>query len=402
MVSADTIQSYFFVVCNQHFLCVVLISAYIHIPFCEKQCNYCSFPRVAGKQHLHSAYCNALKKEICETTAQLPYDSLRSIYIGGGTPSCIKAEMIADVLGTLTQRVPLATHAEITIEANPHSLSEEWIDTMMRAGINRISLGVQTLHDKELQYLGRLHSAYNADNAIALLRTKPLALSIDLMCGIPAQTLESWASTLDKVIADRQPEHLSVYTLSIEPGTTFAQWYSSKSYSHIWPDEEATLKMYRYAVDTLESAGYSQYEISNFCLSDCYSRHNMAYWNPQNHYIGFGAAAHSLCLLQPQKNVRRFRVIKNVHTYIERIQKNENYRVFERIRSKNDITAERIFLGLRRCKGVKLTKNERSRFADVIATHIADNLLVENSDGYISLTRRGIELANIVMSDFTA
>lgn len=381
----------------------MLVSAYIHIPFCEKRCNYCAFHSSVGKQRQHSSYCAALKKEIIRTTQSLPYESLFSVYIGGGTPSCINADELASILTTLTQHITLAPEAEVTVEANPHSLTKEWIEKMIAAGVNRISLGVQSLNNEELHILGRLHSASDAHDAVVLLRDTSLALSIDLMCGIPAQTSDSLAHSLNTVISKWQPEHVSVYTLSIELGTPFARWHSTKVRSITWPSDDDTMDMYWQAVDTLETAGYVHYEISNFCKPGCQSQHNKAYWNPQNHYIGFGAAAHSLCRLNStEPAARRFRVIKDIPTYISRIEKNEDQRVFSRIRTEQDITAERIFLGLRRREGVKLTADDRTRFADIIAMHKEDKLLKEDRDGYISLTRRGIEVANTVMSDFAA
>jgi len=373
---------------------------YIHIPFCERKCSYCSFASLAGKTAVIPAYFTALEQEITRTIPRLDKTEVNTIYIGGGTPSCIPAEYIVSVLHLITSRLPLRSDAEITVECNPHSLQPAWIDALLSAGVTRFSLGVQALNDTELAYLGRLHDTHQAKAAYALLQKYvDIDISIDLMYGIPEQTEHSWNATLNEAAEKWHPGHISLYGLSIEPGTRFSRWKKTVKHDWQWPDDDTMMDWYWQAAATLDGAGYARYEISNYAVPGHESRHNQCYWNTKADYIGFGAAAHSFCILDEQKK-RRFRNIKNVLLYIQRIHTNSRFRVFSRPLSHAAACGEELLLGLRRSAGVTLRAEHRELFGPVITRQVEDGLIQFSDTDTITLTDRGIELSNMVMSEY--
>ena len=373
---------------------------YIHIPFCKRKCAYCSFTSLAGNTAYIPVYFDALEQEIIRTIPLLDHKTINTIYVGGGTPSCVPAERIAAVIDLLRSYLPLRRAAEITVECNPHSLKPVWIDTLLTAGVNRFSLGVQSLNDSELSHLGRLHDALRAKAAYTLLRDRcSAALSIDLMYGIPGQTKQSWEKSLYTIVDDWQPDHISLYGLSIDPGTQFSRWKKTGKKGWNWPDDDTMMDWYWLAADTLNRNEYTRYEISNYAQPGYESRHNLCYWDTAAEYIGFGAAAHSYCMLNTGKK-RRFRTIKSIPSYIERIQNDGRFRVFSRPLSQSALLGEELLLGLRRTAGVKIRDDHRKLFATVIERQLKDGLIYFRSRESIALTHRGVEIANMVMSEY--
>ncbi len=339
--------------------------------------------------------CQALQSP---TTSRL---RVSTVYFGGGTPSCVGARNITDVLSLLRQEYRVCRGAEVTVECNPHSLTRGFVDRLLAAGVNRFSLGVQSLNDGELARLGRLHRAAQAKDAFRTLRAAGCQnISVDLIYGIPGQTEASWLDTLSRVTADWQPEHISMYALSIEPGTPFARWKTRGSKAWNWPDGDTVMNWYWLAADVLEANGYHRYEISNYARNGFASAHNQAYWDVSKSYLGFGAAAHSFCILPPGRQKRRFKNIMAVKTYIERIVSGERHRVFCRALRGREKTGEEIYLGLRLAKGVTLRKEHQDEFGAVITRHLSDGLIERRAPDRIALTRRGIEIANTVMADY--
>ena len=378
------------------------LAVYCHIPFCERRCHYCAFPRVAGQAARHDAYMDALRRDISATLPSLPYTAMTSMYIGGGTPSVIAPARLAASVTDIASLLPPSVQSEISVECNPHSLSSEFIDELTGAGVNRFSLGVQSCADAELAWLGRLHDAAGAAAAFSLLRRHGCRnVSVDLMCGIPGQTDASWRATLHRVAEEWRPEHISFYLLSLEPGTRFVEWRNDPPDGFDLPDDDTVMNRYWDGVDTLARAGYGQYEISNFALPGFEARHNQAYWDTTKHYIGVGAASHSFCRRARGGEPRRFRVIKDIGIYIARVAAGERYHAFSRRLTPREREGERILLGLRRRAGVRLTARSRAFFADTIDRHASRGLLAASSHT-IALTRRGMELANTVMADFAA
>ncbi len=383
-----------FLISNFKFL---ISSFYIHIPFCEKKCDYCNFASIAKHSDLHFSYFNALKKEIKRflSASKLPNVS-NSLYFGGGTPSSVNTDYLIEILDLFKNHLDF--QAEISVECNPHSLSIEAAKKLINAGVNRFSLGVQSLNNHELEKLGRLHDADSARKAFKILRNAGCKnISVDLMFGIPSQSKKSWKKTLTEIAEEWKPEHISFYSLSIEPGTPFSKWKKSKNWS--WPNDDDTMDWYWLGNKILKENGYNRYEISNFSLPDFESKHNSIYWNFKESYVGFGAAAHSFCALPGEKK-RRFRNLKSLKNYIKRIETENKFRIFSRQLTTREKIGEEIFLGLRLSKGFKINEKHLDFFEKIIIQQITDGLLKYIEENKIALTDRGIEIANVVMSDY--
>jgi len=270
-------------------------SIYLHVPFCQKRCAYCDFNTWAHKGHLIPAYVEALCKEVQDVAASAPERiRVKTIYFGGGTPSLLSAEQYQKIFDVLRRGFDLLPDGEITMEANPGTVSWEYFQHVRESGINRLSLGVQSSSPEELRFLGRIHDYPDAVNAVAWARQVGFDnVSLDLIFGIPGQTLESWQHTLELAVS-LNVEHLSLYALTIEEGTPLGRWVERGIVST--PDDDLAADMYEWAETVLEDAGYQHYEISNWGkrLGEgkiASSRHNLQYWRNLP-YLGFGAGAH--------------------------------------------------------------------------------------------------------------
>ena len=270
-------------------------SLYLHIPFCRKRCSYCDFNTCAGFQHLIPAYLSALCAEIESVSAAAPSRlPVHTIYFGGGTPSILTAAQVEKVLKTIAVQFDLQDGLEITLEANPGTVSLDQLRELRAAGVNRLSFGMQSAHVDELKLLERLHDHLGVIEAVKLARQAGFDnLSLDLIYGLPDQTLERWQFSLEMALR-LAPEHLSLYSLTLEEGTLLHRWASRGLVN--WPDDDLMADMYLWSMDWLEAAGYRQYEISNFAKTSSeaewlVSRHNLQYWRNQP-YLGFGAGAH--------------------------------------------------------------------------------------------------------------
>src|SRR5579862_235216 len=257
---------------------------YVHVPFCAAKCNYCAFYSEAGSATKMEDYVNALLLEIEKCSAQL---APKTIFFGGGTPSLLPATLMRRILESIRSKVSLNHVKEWTIECNPSTVSTEKAKLFQEFGVNRISMGVQALDDDLLQNIGRVHSVDAAVSSYEKLRATGIAnINLDLMFGLPGQTMEHWVNTLNKAI-ELQPEHLSTYCLILEEDTEFWSLFQK---GLIKPNEELELAMYQTAIEVLAAAGYAQYEISNFAKSGRACAHNVAYWEGKN-YLGLGPSA---------------------------------------------------------------------------------------------------------------
>jgi oxygen-independent coproporphyrinogen III oxidase len=321
----------------------ILGSIYLHIPFCLSKCPYCDFASIPLNRNLVEKYLSALLYDIGSSSGF----KVDTIYLGGGTPTVLKLEQLDKMMRAVREHYDLTSNCEITIEANPNTLDEEKIRGLRSIGFNRISLGVQSFNDKELKNLGRIHSASQAIHSFNLLKKGGFKnIGLDLIFGIPEQTLGSWKSSLEKAIS-LSPQHISTYSLIIESGTKF---YQMKKEGNIkLPTDEKVRQMYLWAIDYLNSKGYKQYEISNFCLPGFESKHNLKYWNHKE-YLGFGPSAHSF-----YKN-KRWGNIRGVMEYVELMKKKGRVIQFEENLSKDQLVTEAIFLGLRKTNGIDLKK----------------------------------------------
>lgn len=375
------------------------LELYIHIPFCVKKCAYCDFLSAPASEEIQREYVQALKQEIWENRKLGQDYEVASVFLGGGTPSILKGGQIAELLAELAKYFIRESDAEITVECNPGTLTAEKLDWYQRAGVNRLSLGLQSAQDTELKILGRIHTWEMFLHSYSLAREAGFTnINIDLMCALPGQTRESWKDTLEKV-ADLDPEHISAYSLIIEEGTPFYKWYGEGPHKTSGnggkaenlpplPDEDTERQMYYDAKGFLREKGYHAYEISNYAKAGRECRHNLGYWR-RTEYKGFGIGAASLldgCRIQNSRELQPY--LDRQFTPAER-----------ECLTPADILSETMFLGLRTVEGVCLTNQMRRIYRGVLEKHYAHGLLCEQ-DGFLRLTERGIDVSNWVLADF--
>ena len=361
---------------------------YIHIPFCVRKCNYCAFNSKVSNADEISDYVDALISEIKSNPSALsPLHS--SLYFGGGTPTILKINQLEKILSSLK----IAGAAEITIEANPGTVDENYLRNLREIGFNRLSLGVQSFKDELLKILGRIHDSKTSLETIQTAKKFFENVSIDLMYGLPRQTLFDVQKSVEIAVA-QDIHHISIYGLEIEEGTNFGKLYAAGKLN--LPDDGA---MYDYIVEALPRAGFRRYEISNFAKENFESRHNLGYWTGKK-YFGYGAGAHSY------DGKTRTSNICDVATYIKKIRSCESVSVIEEIVSQKAAMEEFCFLGLRTAEGLsvenftkKFGKNIFEVYGAVIEKYLKMELL-ENSNGRIFLTPRGMKFGNVVFADF--
>ena len=318
------------------------LGLYLHIPFCKSKCIYCDFYSLPSAEEQMDRYVSALSCHLIETAPRAAGYTVDTVYFGGGTPSYLGEKRLKKLLKTIEKYYTLSREAEVTIEANPDSLQDfRMVRALRRCGVNRISLGVQSTDDDELKAIGRIHTFAQVKDAVAAVRKGGIQnLSLDLIYGLPGQTMEKWQTTLEQA-ADLGPEHLSCYGLKVEEGTPL--WRMQESL--ILPDDDLQADMYLWAVDFLERRGYEQYEISNFAKSGFASRHNLKYWTLQE-YAGFGPGAHS------DFGGVRYAFVRDLAAYCAGVESggnilSESERISDRERHR-----EYLMLGLRTAAGI--------------------------------------------------
>ncbi len=370
------------------------LELYIHIPFCVKKCLYCDFLSGPQSKQVIDAYVTALIREIkaySETTRVVT-----SIFLGGGTPSILEATHIQQIFVALREVFQISTDAEITIEANPGTITHEKLKTYKQVGINRISFGLQSANNEELKLLGRIHTFEEFLDGYRLARECGFNnINVDLISAIPKQTLESWEETLNKVIA-LSPEHISAYSLIIEEGTPFAKDYGEGCCgARELPSEDEERLMYQKTEELLKEAGYYRYEISNYAKAGKECKHNLGYWERKD-YLGLGLGASSL-----MDNIR----YNNTENLIEYIEHSATLKIItcnkERLTTKEQME-EFVFLGMRKMEGIS-RRDFRENFGvsieecygQGIKQMLADGL-VEESGEYLRLTSKGIDVSNYV------
>ncbi|WP_297634632.1 radical SAM family heme chaperone HemW [uncultured Clostridium sp.] len=365
---------------------------YVHIPFCKQKCFYCDFPSFSQIDDLRTDYLKALEKE-CEERVEGEFSSL---FIGGGTPSYLENEEL-EILFNIIKKIDFKEGAEKTIECNPGTVTREKLMIMKNGGINRISFGLQTTNNSLLKEIGRIHTFEAFEENFKLAREVGFDnINIDLMFGLPNQTLADLEETLKRIIK-LNPEHISFYSLIIEERTAFYKLYEKDLLN--LPTEEVEREMYNMGKDLLESFGYKQYEFSNYAKEGKECFHNIGYWKLKE-YLGAGSSASSFL------DNKRIKNISNVKSYIEGVLHKGNY-IDEIIdNSERESIEEFIFLGLRMNEGIdknefeeKFCKKINELYKEEIISNIKKGLLVETKDK-IKLTKEGIEVSNYVLSDF--
>ncbi len=374
------------------------VSLYLHIPFCHTRCYYCDFNTYAGILPLREPYVRALLAEIALAGEQARHDDgsprrARTIFFGGGTPSLLTVTQIKRLLHACRAAFALDEDAEITLEANPGTLTSEQLVGLRAAGINRLSLGSQSFDAQLLKTLGRIHTPAEITQALSHARAAGFtSINLDFMFGLPGQSMRQWQETLAQALILR-PEHLSLYSLIIEEGTPFFNWTQE---GRIVPgDEDLCADMYEYADELLQAAGYVNYEISNWALPGHQSRHNLTYWRNLP-YIGMGAGAHSFFA------GKRFSNERDPQQYINMLKKQQLPVVESETIEATQEMSETAFLALRTASGLHLPTFEE-RFATPFASFVGNRLriveeagLLEQEEGWLRLSKRGRLLGNEV------
>lgn len=367
------------------------LGIYFHIPFCAKKCSYCDFYSLAGASGQMARYQKALLAHIRESAPQLDSYYIDTVYFGGGTPSFYGASRLIELLDALKRQGRLLVESEITAEVNPDSVTLHDLTRLRRAGFNRLSVGIQSTHDDILRKIGRLHDYSSAENAVKNARAAGFGnVSIDLIYGLPGQTMELWAEDLSRAVA-LKPDHISCYGLKLAEGT---EMYVLKD-SPFLPDDDIQADMYLYTVEYLARQGFIQYEISNFAKKDRESRHNMKYWTGQE-YLGFGAAAHSFI------GRSRFSNVPDVAAYCRAME--EGTALIDQIETIDalGLAGEYLMLGLRMTRGISADEyrhiypSDFSRIEECLKSFENYGWAV-NPNGRWRLTPKGFLISNVLI-----
>ena len=375
------------------------LGIYIHIPFCKSKCHYCDFVSFSNKKELEERYIKALNNEITKSSKKINREhEVTTIYIGGGTPSFTSEKNIENLLKNVFENYNVSKNAEITIEINPGTVNEKKIKKYRQIGINRISIGLQSTNNKLLKTIGRIHTYEEFLNTYNMIKEEFNNINIDLMLGLPSQTMQDLQESLNKVI-ELQPQHISIYSLIVEDGTTLQKMIEENKIS--LPSEEIERQMYWLAKETLEKNGFKHYEISNFAKEGHESKHNSNCWE-QKEYLGFGLAAHSYI------DSKRISNIEIMEEYIKNIEEEniKNNKVMQEEQNDEDKKKEYILLGLRKIEGVKI-QQFKNKYTDnpLFLYHkelekLVNEELIEIDGDYIKLTKKGLDLANLVWEEF--
>ena len=373
------------------------LGVYIHIPFCRSKCDYCDFYSLAGREERMDDYLRALIAHIRETGPLARGYQVDSIYFGGGTPSFFGDKRLRAVLAEVDKRFDVARDTEVTVECNPDSVDEKMLARLRRAGVNRISLGVQSACDAQLAALHRPHTFEQAKQAVAAARAAKIKnLSLDLIYGLPGQDLDSWQDTLEQALG-LSPEHLSCYGLKVESGTPLD---ARVQRGEVLPDDDAQADMYLWMVDRLAQAGYKQYEISNFARSGFQSRHNLKYWMGRP-YVGFGPGAHS------DFGGRRYSFVRNLDAYIDGVLGGGKVIDQSDLIPHRERGGEYLMLRLRTTRGIEEWEYRREFFMnfDPIEHKLEEyerQGWAERHDRRWNLTPQGFLLSNQLIGDLLA
>jgi len=370
---------------------------YIHIPFCLSKCYYCDFYSKPASDEEIDEYVECLTKEIKIVLPRYSEKKFDTIYIGGGTPSILKIIQLENIFETLYKFINPSDIVETTLEANPETLTKSKLKALKKIGINRLSIGIQSTHDYLLKLLNRVHNKKKAIESIELARKAGFNnLNVDLIFGIPQQTMKDWEETLDTITSLR-PEHLSVYNLTVEKGTKLYNLIRTKQLQ--LPDEELQIRMFKYAMKLLSNRDYKHYEISNYALNGFLCKHNLKYWQGDE-YLGIGVASHSWM------NRKRFYIPRNIKLYIENIQRDMIPYKYDRVRDLRRRVAERLMIGLRLIDGIELKTIQTNYHIDILELfeseikELRELKLINVNRNKMKLSKRGILLANEILSRF--
>lgn len=367
-----------------------LNSLYIHVPFCKSKCYYCNFVSLVNINNYAESYVNTLLREIESVFNNRKNPPLKTIYIGGGTPSLMDIKYLDKIFSQINNLTAISQNTEITLEINPGTVDIEYLKNLKSLGINRLSIGVQSFDDKILKAINRIHNAKEAIETVKMVNKAGFNnINIDLMYGLPYQDMNIWENTLNNAIK-LEINHISTYGLKIEEGTVFGKNIPSNL-----PDEDLIVSMYADMTNILTNKGFNQYEISNFALSGYESKHNLAYWHNEE-YFGLGLSAHGYI------DGIRYSNTENIEEYI----KNPLLKLSEHKVSFQEAVEEGIFLGLRLIEGINIEKFNKEynidlykKYGKIIEKHISSGFL-ELKEGFLKLTPNGILISNSILADF--
>ncbi|WLE96352.1 MAG: radical SAM family heme chaperone HemW [Candidatus Electrothrix communis] len=374
------------------------LGLYLHVPFCLRKCPYCSFYSLAGRADLHDRYARAISTQLRSFSEEYRDQQrpMTSIFFGGGTPTLLPPETLSRLLADCLAQFPCADGAEISIEVNPATVDAAGLQVLRRAGFNRLSIGVQSLNDVELRQLGRPHSVADAVQTVRMARAAGFDnINLDLMYGLPEQEFHTWLKTLDHAV-ELQPEHLSIYELTIEAGTPFAQQQEQGRFS--LPDEDTVLLMLEKTQQALKQAGLSRYEISNYAKPGCQCRHNINYWQ-NGEYIGLGVGAVAFL------NGTRCTAITDADQFCKCLESEQDVWAEKEQLDREAAFRETVIMGLRMTAGVSLVEltdrfgiKAEIYYSETLHRLIRQDLLhiVQNR---LQLTPQGMLLANTVMAE---
>ena len=370
------------------------LGIYIHIPFCRSKCDYCDFYSLAGRDDRMDQYQKALLSHIKETAPLAQDFPVDTIYIGGGTPSYYGAKRLKELLGVIRKLYKVEKDAEVTVECNPDSVDVKSLKILRKAGVNRLSMGMQSANACELERIHRIHTPQQVNEAATAARKAGFTnLSLDLIYGLPGQTMDSWKATVEHALS-LIPQHLSCYGLKVEEGTPLA---ARVAQGEILPDDDQQADLYLWTVGRLERAGYPQYEISNFAKPGFASRHNLRYWLTQP-YIGFGPGAHS------DFGGRRYSFVQDLDAYIQGVLQGGDIIDESEIIPKRERCGEYLMLRLRTVQGINEQEYRSTYFMDFAPLQarleqFRAQGLAEQTDGRWHFTPKGFLLSNQLIGD---
>lgn len=375
------------------------LGIYIYIPFCIKKCYYCDFVSYSNKFDVQEKYVKKIIEEIEDNKKLLKENEITTIYIGGGTPSSIKPELVKNILDKIYEvsNIPNKEKVEITIEVNPGTTTRNNLQLYKKCGINRLSIGLQSTNDNILNSIGRIHNYEQFLNTYNWATEAEFRnINVDLMLGLPNQTIMDLKQSLENIVRlNPQPKHISVYSLIVEEGTIIEE--KLKSGKLKLPEEEEERNQYKYTKDFLELKGYKHYEISNFAKEGYESKHNMNCWN-QKQYVGFGLAAHSYI------EGCRYSNTCDIEEYLNK--KSKDIKIIHENQTLEDMKKEYMLLGLRKLDGISISKfkekfgeNPVYLFRNELKKLVEEDLLEIDLDN-IKLTNKGLDFANLVWEEF--
>ena len=370
------------------------LGIYIHIPFCRSKCDYCDFYSLAGREDQMDQYQKALLSHIKETAPLAQDFPVDTIYIGGGTPSYYGAKRLKELLGVIRKLYKVEKDAEVTVECNPDSVDVKSLKILRKAGVNRLSMGMQSANACELERIHRIHTPQQVNEAATAARKAGFTnLSLDLIYGLPGQTMDSWKATVEHALS-LIPQHLSCYGLKVEEGTPLA---ARVAQGEILPDDDQQADLYLWTVGRLERAGYPQYEISNFAKPGFASRHNLRYWLTQP-YIGFGPGAHS------DFGGRRYSFVRDLDAYIQGVLQGGDIIDESEIIPKRERCGEYLMLRLRTVQGINEQEYRSTYFMDFAPLQARLEQFraqgwAEQTDGRWHFTPKGFLLSNQLIGD---